>query len=325
MRLLSVLLVMFTVWCAISTAKAGSVIERVKARGVVRCGSAERPGLASADDHGRWTGLNVDVCRGIAAAVLRSADRIEYHQYETPKQFDAVRKQEDDVYFLTGSEINEQKLAGKVVPGPTVFVESHAVMVPSNSSARSVGDLAGNTICFMIGSSTERSINAYFDALHKNWLRMPYSEDGEMNDAYSVQHCHAIAGEITTLAATRLTRGVNRLSSRFLPEPLSVFPLMVATGTNDAQWSAIVVWTVDTLISAERPETHWYAGGAGAMPVAAQELGLDRGWQRRVLATVGNYGDIFERHLGKDSPLKLDCGLNANQFRGGLLLSPFLE
>jgi general L-amino acid transport system substrate-binding protein len=61
------------------------------------------------------------------------------------------------------------------------------------------------------------------------------------------------------------------------------------------------------------------------MPVAAQELGLDRGWQRRVLATVGNYGDIFERHLGKDSPLKLDCGLNANQFRGGLLLSPFLE
>ena len=257
--------------------------------------------------------------------MLGSPDRIEYHVYETPKDFDAVRNQQDDVYFLTGSEINEQKLAGKVVPGPTVFVESHAVMVPSNSAAHHVGDLAGDSICFMIGSPAERSLKAYFDALHKNWLRRAFSEDGEMNDAYNVQNCHAIAGEITTLAATRLDRGVNRLSSRILPEPLSVFPVMAATGTNDAQWSAIVAWTVHTLISAERPETRWYAGGAGAMPIAAPELGLDKEWQRRVLAAVGNYGDIFERNLGKGSPLKLDRGLNANQFSGGLLLSPFLE
>jgi general L-amino acid transport system substrate-binding protein len=100
---------------------------------------------------------------------------------------------------------------------------------------------------------------------------------------------------------------------------------MVATGTDDARWSAIVAWTVHTLINAERPETPWYAGGSGAMPIAAPELGLDKEWQRRVLAAGGNYGDIFEHHLGKDSPLKLDRGLNANQFRGGLLLSPFLE
>ncbi len=325
MRFLSVLLVLLSVCCPISVAKAGSVVDRVKARGIVRCGSVERPGLASVSGKGVWAGLNVDVCHAIAAAVLGSPDRIEYHVYETPKQFDAVRNQEDDVYFLTGSEINEQKVAGRVVPGPAVFVESHTVMVPSNSAAHNVGDLAGNTICFMIGSLTERSINAYFDALHKNWLRMPYSEDGEMNDAYNVKRCNAIAGETTTLAATRLDPGVNRLASRFLPEPLSVFPVMAATGTNDAQWSAIVAWTVDTLISAERPETRWYAGGAGAMPVAAPELGLDKGWQRRVLAAVGNYGDIFERHLGKGSRLKLDRSLNTNQFRGGLLLSPFLE
>jgi len=325
MRFQSVWLVIITVCCSMSAAAAGSVIDRVKSRGVVRCGSSERPGLASADNHGHWGGLNVDICRGIAAAVLGSADGIEYHTYETSKQFDAVRDQEDDVYFLTGSEIDEHNLAGKVVAGPTIFVESHAVMVPSDSAAHNVGDLAGNTICFMTGSLTERSINDYFEAIHKKWLRMPYSEDGEMNDAYNVRRCNAIAGEITTLAATRLTPGVNRLSSRFLPESLSVFPIVAATGTNDAQWSAIVAWTVDTLISAERPETRWYPGGAGAMPVSAPELGLDKGWQRRVIAAVGSYGDIFERHLGKGSRLQLDRGLNANQFRGGLLLSPFLE
>ncbi|MGO9380028.1 MAG: hypothetical protein ACLPN1_03045 [Dissulfurispiraceae bacterium] len=325
MQLLSLLCVILIICCSISVATAGSVIERVKKLGVVRCGSVERPGLASVDNQGRWTGLNVDVCRGIAAAVLGSADCIEYHKYETPEQFDAVRNQKDDVYFLTGSEIYEQKLAGTIVPGPTVFVESRVVMVPSDLAAHNIADLAGNTICFMIGSLTERSINAYFEAMHKNWLRMPYSEDGEMNDAYNVQRCHAIAGEITTLAATRLDPGVNRLSSRFLPESLSVFPVIAATGTADAQWSSIVAWTVHTLVGGERSETYWYAGVAGAMPSAALELGLDKGWQRRVLSAVGNYGDIFERHLGKGSSLKLERGLNANQFNGGLLLSPFLE
>lgn len=325
MRLLLVLLTLFGVCGSISVAQAGSVVERVKARGVVRCGSVERPGLASADNQGYWRGLNVDVCRAIATAVLRSPEKIEYHEYETPKDFDAVRNNQDDVFFLTGSEINEQKLAGKLVPGPTVFVESHRVMVASTSAAHHVGDLAKDSICFMIGSSVDRSLEAYFGALHRNWFRRPFSEDGEMIDTYNVQNCHAIASEITTLATIRLDSGVNRLSSRILPEPLISFPVIAATGTDDGQWSALVAWTVNTLVSAERPETRWYAGGAKAMPIAAPELGLDQDWQRRVLAAVGNYGNIFDRHLGKSSPLKLDRRLNENQFRGGLFLSPFLE
>ena len=134
MRILSILLTMLLVCCSISDAMAGSVVERVKARGFVRCGSVERPGLAGPDGHGGWTGLEVDVCRAVAAAVLGSPERIEYHAYEAPKDFDAVRNQQDDIYFLTGSEIAKQKLAGKVLPGPTVFVESQAVMVPVNSA-----------------------------------------------------------------------------------------------------------------------------------------------------------------------------------------------
>ena len=146
-----------------------------------------------------------------------------------------------------------------------------------------------------------------------------------MDDAYGVQRCHAITGEMTTLARLRLQPGVNRLASRILPEPLAAFPIVAATGTDDGRWSAIVAWTVHTLVSAERPETSWYPGGAGAMPIAAPELGLDKDWQRNVIGAVGNYGDIFERNLGKGSPLKLERGLNANQLHGGLLLSPFLD
>ncbi len=325
MRLLSVLLVILLVCCSITASVAGSVADRVKARGFVRCGSTRRPGLADTDGQGRWTGLNVDVCRGIAAAVLGSPGLIEYHEYETPKQFDAVRTLQDDVYFLTGSEIDEQELAGKIVPGPTIFVESHNVMVPSNSAVLHVGDLAGSTICFLIGSLTERSLSAYFDTFQKSWLPLPFSEVGEMNDAYNVQRCRAIAGEITNLAAARLNAGENHPAGRILSEPLSVFPVIAATGTSDAQWSAIVSWTVITLISSERHETRWYAGSSRAMPITAPELGLDKGWQGRVLAAIGNYADIFERHLGEGSQLKLDRGLNADQSKGGLLLCPFLE
>ncbi len=325
MRILSILLPLVLVCCSISDATAGSVTDRVKARGFVRCGSIERPGLASADGQGGWTGLEVDFCRAVAAAVLGDPKRIEYRVYDTPKDFDAVRKQKDDIHFLTGSEIEKQKLAGKVLPGPTVFVESHAVMVAANSAVQHVDDLAGNSICFKIGSPVERTLNAYFDTIHKNWFRRGFTEDGEMNDAYNVQNCHAVAGEITTLASTRLDQGVNHLSSRILPETLAVFPVMAATGTADAQWASIVAWTVHTLISSERPETKWYAGAAGAMPITAPELGLSKEWQRRVLTAVGNYGDIFERNLGKGSVLKIDRGLNANNIGGGLLLSPFIE
>lgn len=325
MRLLSTSLILIVICCAPSRAKAGSVFDRVKKRGVVLCGSVQRPGLATINSNGRWSGLNVDVCRAVAAAVLGSPERIEYHGYETPKDFDAVHNHQDDVYFLTGSEIVEQNLTGKVVPGPAVFLESHAVMIASSSAAQHVVDLAGDSICFMIGSPSERSLSAYFDALRKSWFRRAFSEESEMIDAYNVQNCHAIAGEITTLATMHLDPGVNRLSSRILPEPLTAFPVMAVTGTDDAQWSAIVAWTVHALISAERPQTQWYAGATGAMPIAAVELGLNKEWQRSVVAGVGNYGDIYERNLGKGSPLRLERDLNASPMRGGALLSPFIE
>jgi len=325
MRLFSALIAVFFLICPVSVSTAGSVYDRVKARGVVRCGSVERPGLADVDGDGHWTGLEVDICRAVATAVLSAPERMEYHKYETPKDFDAVRNQQDDLYFLTGSEIATQNLAEKVLPGPTVFVESHNVMVATKSNVHQVSDLSGDSICFMIGSACERTLDAYFDGIHKSFLRRPFSEDGEMADTYAVQNCHAVAGEITTLASIRLEPGVNNLSSRILPDPLAVFPIMASTGTADGRWSSVVAWTVHTLISAERHETKWHAGGDRAMPVSAPELGLDKEWQQRVLKAVGNYGDIFDRNLGSVSALKIDRGFNANCISGGLLLSPFLE
>jgi general L-amino acid transport system substrate-binding protein len=325
MRYLTLILTLITALCLASRTEAGFAIDRIKARGYVRCGAAVRPGLAFTVADGRWLGIEADVCRAVATALLGSPEKMAFFQYDTPKQYEAVAKGSDDLCFLTATEIVNNGLVGKVLPGPTVFVESDAVMVADKSPVRHVADLAGDSICFMIASSAERSLEAYFDGIHKSFDRRAFSEDGEMNDAYRVQHCHAVAGEITTLAATRLIHGVGGMNSRILPERLTVFPIIAATGTQDGQWSALVAWTIHTLISAERPNTKWYAGGVNALPLAAPELGLDKDWQQRVVRAVGNYGDIFERNLGSGSPLKLDRGFNANQIDGGLLLSPFAE
>jgi general L-amino acid transport system substrate-binding protein len=306
-------------------ANAGSVLDKVKADGVLHCGSVERPGLASLGEDGAWQGLNVDICRAVASAVLGSPDHIAFQEYETPKQFDAIRNGDDELFFLTASEIHRAKLGGLVLPGPAVFLQTTAVMVPKAAKERHLKDLAGAKVCYLTPSNVENSVNAFFDHNHQAFQPMPFSEDGEMVDAYKVQFCHALAYERTTLATLMDDTGINNLKNRILPEPLAVFPVMAVTATKDAQWSAIVAWTVFSLISAERPETKWYHGGVKALPVDGAELGLDSGWQDRVIKAVGHYGEIFERHLGRKSPLKMERGLNANQVDGGLLLAPYLE
>ena len=323
MRFLFIIQILLAL-CSMPT-RVTAGVEQVKSRGVVRCGGIERPGLAAVDAHGLPAGLEVDICRAVATAILGSPERIAFQIYQTPNDIGAGPNGQDDIFILTGSEIAEQALAGRLVPGPTVFVESHGIMVPGNARARHIGDLAGDSICYMIGSPVERSLEAYFDSIHRTWLHRAFSEEGEMIDTYRAGNCHAVAGELTTLASQRHGHDTGQPEDRILPETLADFPVMAATGTGDGQWSAIVVWTVSTLISAERPETRWYAGGAGSMPVLAPELGLDAGWQSRVIKTVGSYADIYARNLGRNSALMLDRSLNANHINGGLLLSPFLD
>jgi general L-amino acid transport system substrate-binding protein len=308
-----------------SHAVHGLTLSRVQSRGRVRCGSVERPGIAERDGAGQWRGLAVDVCRALAAAVLGKAERFEYHIYETQSGYERVQGRTDDLYFLTGREIVEGKLIGALVPGPTVFIATDAVMVPGESPVQHMADLAGKGVCFMIADTAEQALGHYFGKAHLGWLRLPYSEHGEMEDAYAAQRCQAIGAENTELARIRTLPGQARLRSRILPEPLNVFPLVAATSMADGQWSAIVAWTVHTLIDAERPESDWFAGGARAMPIPAADLGLNADWQARVLQATGHYGDIYARNLGDDSAYHLERGLNSNQLEGGLQLAPFVE
>jgi general L-amino acid transport system substrate-binding protein len=306
-------------------AEAGPVLDKVRSQGLVRCGAVPRPGLLDRAADGRQTGMLLDLCRAIAAAVLGPQSRILFTAYDAETSFEAVRKGEDDVFFLSGSEILGEKLEAQLLPGPAVFYETTAVMVPDGSGVRKLEDLAQHAICFEQGSNAHRHLEAWFEAHRLDFQRMGYQETEEMRDAYNAQLCQGLAGEATALAEAALDGGVKGLHSRILAEPLAAFPILASTGIKDGQWSAVVAWTVATLIRADAPRLNWAAGGLDSIRIEGRGLGLDDDWQRSVVAVAGSYGEIFGRNLGAASRYRLPRGLNASWQEGGLLLPPYLE
>ena len=303
-----------------------TTLEKVRAQGYVQCGAQERPGLAQQDDKDEWRGLEVEICRAIAVAALGPKARFAFHHYDADNDYASVREGKDQVTFASLAEMTDHKITDKLAPGPTVFVETHDIIVAEASAAKRVADLKMASICFINESTPNSSLDAWFETRKIPIIRFGFREDGEMYDAYEVQRCQAVVGEATELARERLHGGPNGLKSRFLPDHLATFPIVAATPvTSDAQWAGIVAWTIDTLIAASPKETFYTGGGLRIVPVAGIGLGLSADWQKDVITTVGTYDDIFSRTLGDRSPFKLAPGLNAPVAEGGLLLAPFEE
>ena len=302
------------------------MLEKVRKQGFLACGSPLRPGLAMTNGKGDWSGLEVEICRAVAIAVLGDGGRYAYHAYDSERSYEPVRAGEDQLSFLTFAEMNDHKVVDKVLPGPPVFVESLDMLVAEASPAKQFGDLTAKGICFMIGTSAENELEAWYHDHKLEFVPYPFQEDGEEIDTFNVQKCHGIVGESTYLGDARRDQGVNRLKSRFLPEHFASYPVLATTPLpGDAQWAAIVSWTIDTLLNADARETDYHASGLRAMAVPGPGLGLREGWQKAVVDRVGSYSAIFRRTLGAGSPLKLDPGLNRRVADGGVLVAPFRD
>ncbi len=303
---------------------AGQIVDRIRADNVIRCGGVSRPGLVGRSPDGRGaSGLYLDLCRAIGAALLGADGRIEFRLYNSDKAFDRARDGADDLSFLDGSEIIDENLAGRTNLGPPVVFVSTAAMAPANSATKSLADLAGKTVCFYQGSSAHRNFEAWMAAHKLDFVRMGYMEYVELYDAYDAGVCEAQVGEIGDLAEARLA--AKSPPSRILSEPLKTFPVFAVTPTSDPQWSSIVAWGVYALQRAEAPATPWTASGLGSLPIDGKALGLAADWQARVVSAAGTYADIFARNLGERSKLKLPRGPNAPFEAGGLFVAPFRE
>jgi general L-amino acid transport system substrate-binding protein len=305
----------------LSAASASTTLDRIKADGVIRCGAAEKSGLFERGEDGAPRGLLVDFCRAFGVAATGPAVKVAMDVYDA--SYDAARSGRDDVFFLSGSEIVDQKLAGRILPGPVVFLQSSALMVANGSPARRPEDLAGQSICFLQGDVSHRQVEAFFAARRLSFIRMGYQEPDELYDAFDAQICSALAGEATTLASVRLEGGKTRREGRILAEPLARFPILAATSVEDGAWAALVFWTVTTLMNADRPTRDWAAGGLDSLPIESLPAAPD--WRKNVLAATGGYAAILRRNLGDASPLKLPAGSNSLATDGGAMAPLYAE
>jgi general L-amino acid transport system substrate-binding protein len=307
-----------------SSAHAGPIVDRIKSSGVIRCGGVPRPGLVGQSPDGAPSGLYLDLCRAIGAALLGGDGRIEFHPYDSDKAFRRVADGADDLFFLDGSDIADHRLAGVVALGPAVYFVSTAAMVHEPAPIRQLSDLAGKSICIYQGDNAHLNLEASMAARRLDFVRMGYMEYGELHDAYNSRICEAQVGESGDLAAARLEERAGP-ASRILTEPLATFPLFAATPSSDPQWSAIVAWAIYALQRAELPATPWAAAGLESAGVEGRDLGLAGDWAKRVVGAAGSYADIYARNLGEGSPLKLPRGPNAPAELGGLLVTPYRE
>ncbi len=294
----------------------GAMVDRVRAAGALHCGGVPRPGLASPSIDGKMTGLEVDLCRAMAAAVLGDGAKAEFHPYTLGQDFERLRRGDDAVAFLTGSELLANSLLDAVVPGPAVFHQTNGVMVPAGSRAGHLADLAGTMVCAEPGTGPERALLAYFRSHDLPVSFSGWQEEEEMLDAFEVGRCPAVALETTALAAQRADGEARGHPVRILPEPLSASPVLAVSGLDDARWAAIVAWTMHTVM---QPDTV-----SKVLPVPGSGLGLTPGWQARATA-VGAYASLVVRNLGVQSPLQLPPALDAPWRDGGLLCPPNAE
>jgi general L-amino acid transport system substrate-binding protein len=305
-------------------AHAGSIVDRIKSSGVIRCGGVPRPGLVNRSADGAPSGLYLDLCRAIGAALLGPEGRMEFHPYDSDKALARVADGADDLFFLDGSDIADHRLAGAVTLGPAVYFVSTAAMVHGPAPIQQLSDLAAKSICFYQGDNAHLNLEASMATRRLDFVRMGYMEYGELHDAYNSGVCDAQVGESENLAAARLGEH-SASASRILIEPLATFPVLAATPASDPQWSAIVAWSIYALQRAELPSTPWAAAGLKSLGVEGRDLGLPNDWATRVVGAAGSYADMYTRNLGEGSPLKLPRGPNAPAELGGLFVTPFRE
>jgi general L-amino acid transport system substrate-binding protein len=305
-------------------AHAGPIVDRIKSSGVIRCGGVPRPGLFGQSSDGAPSGLYLDLCRAVGAALLGLEGRIEFHPYDSDKAFTRVADGADDLFFLDGSDIADHRLARALALGPAIYFVSTAAMVHGDATIQQLSDLAGKSICFYQGDNAHLNLEASMAARRLDFVRMGYMEYGELHDAYNARICEAQVGESGDLAAARLEERAAP-ASRILTESLATFPLFAATPASDPQWSAIVAWAIYAVQRAELPATPWAAAGVKSMGVEGRDLGLADDWAKRVVGAAGSYADIFARNLGEGSLLKLPRGANAPTELGGLFVTPYLE
>lgn len=315
-------------------AHAGKTLDGIRSRGQVVCGvHTGLVGFSAPDASGRWMGLDVDICRAIAAAVLGDAAKVKYVPLTAQQRFTALQSGEVDVLSRnTTFTLSRDASMGLLLTAVTYY-DGQGFIVPTRSGVRNTRQLKGQQVCVQTGTTSERNLHDYSKARGLGIQPVLFEKEDAATAAYFAGRCSAYTSDASGLASIRSRQAAKPADHTILPELISKEPLGPLVRRGDDEWYAIVKWVIHGLIEAEEygitqarveqikdssqdPVVQRILGGAedtGAM------LGLDKAWMARALKATGHYGEIFERNVGPKSPLALPRGLNKQWTQGGLM------
>jgi general L-amino acid transport system substrate-binding protein len=316
-----------------AAAQAGPTLEAVKKNGVLSCGvSTGLAGFSLADSQGRYTGLDVDVCRMVAAAVLGDATKVKFVPLSSQQRFTAIQSGEVEILSRTTTWTLQRDTQLGLNFAPVVYYDGQGFMVPKKLGLKSAKELKGATVCVQPGTTTELNLADFFRANKLDFKPVVIEKLEEVEAAYFSGRCDAYTTDRSGLAATRVGKASNPDDHVILPEVISKEPLAPAVRHGDDEWYDIVKWTVYAAIEAEedgissknvdeklKTDDPNIKRILGVTPGMGKAIGLDEKWAYNIVKQVGNYGEVFDRNVGKDSPLKLERGLNDLWTRGGLM------
>lgn len=319
------------------SAQAGDTFNAVKQRGEVVCGvHTGLAGFGAPDEQGNWKGLDIDVCRAVAAAVFGDSTKVKYVPLSAQQRLAALQAGEVDILSRNTTWTLTRDTANGLNFTAVNYYDGQGFMVPKSLGIKSAKELDGATVCVQTGTTTELNMADYFRANNMKLNPLTIEAFEEVNAAYASGRCDAITSDASQLAAIRANDLPNPDDHVILPELISKEPLTPAVRHGDDQWFDVVKWTIYAMIDAEEmgitsENVEQVKGSSenpnvkrllGATPGMGEALGLPNEWAYNIIKQVGNYGQSFERNVGKDSPLKLERGLNALWTDGGLMYAP---
>ncbi len=320
----------------ISTGAAAATLDDVKAKGFVQCGVSQGvPGFSNADDSGNWTGIDVDACRAVAAAIFGDAQAVKFTPLSAKERFTALQSGEIDILSRNTTWTYTRDTSLGLDFTTTNFYDGQGFMVRKDLGVSSAMELDGATVCTEQGTTTELNMADFFRKHKLSYVPVIVQKADEALAAYASGRCDVFTTDKSGLAAHR-SKLSDPSAHMILPETISKEPLGPVVRHGDNQWKDIATWALFVQINAEEmgissknvakikaestdPGVRRLLGAEGNM---GEALSLNADWAYNIIAEVGNYGEVFERNVGPNTPVGLPRGVNNLWTEGGVLYAP---
>nr|MBL8457012.1 amino acid ABC transporter substrate-binding protein [Zoogloeaceae bacterium] len=317
-------------------AHAGSTLDAVLKKGFVQCGVSDGlPGFSYTDEKGQYKGIDVDVCRGVAAAVFGDASKVRFSPLTAKERFTAVQSGEVDVLSRNTTWTSSRDAGMGLSFTGVTYYDGQGFLVSTKIGVKSAKELDGASVCIQSGTTTELNLTDYFRANGMKYTPITYDKSDETVKALEAGRCDVLTSDQSQLYAQRIKLG-NPADFIVLPEVISKEPLGPVVRQGDDEWFNIVRWTLFAMVNAEElgltsgnveeqaktsanPDVRRLLGAEGEY---GKDLKLQKDWALQIVKQVGNYGEMFERNVGMGSELKIARGQNALWNVGGLQYAP---